>query len=158
MRDAFGGAFMIKLFLVFILVYVSFTAIALNYAKAFKVKNEVIKYIESNEETPFVNPNAAESKEIKTDIQQIAQQLNYHKDINCNVSNVYCDSGIRIEEAGDATNTNGTYYKVTTTLGWSINFLNLFKKASGRDDNKNVIGTWNISGETRLIVNDDETK
>ena len=38
MRDAFGGAFMIKLFLVFILIYVCFIALALNYAKAFKVK------------------------------------------------------------------------------------------------------------------------
>ena len=52
MRDAFGGAFMIKLFLVFIIIYVSFTALALNYAKAFKVKNKIIEYIETNENFP----------------------------------------------------------------------------------------------------------
>ena len=38
MRDAFGGAFMIKLFLVFLAIYIGFTAVAVNYAKAFKVK------------------------------------------------------------------------------------------------------------------------
>ena len=38
MRDAFGGAFMIKIFIIFIFVYICLTAMALNYAKAFKVK------------------------------------------------------------------------------------------------------------------------
>ena len=49
MRDAFGGAFMIKIFIVFILIYISFTALALNYAKAFKAKNFIIDYLEDNE-------------------------------------------------------------------------------------------------------------
>ena len=49
MRDAFGGTFMIQVFLVFILIYISFTALALNYAKAFKVKNKVIDYLENTE-------------------------------------------------------------------------------------------------------------
>ena len=47
MRDAFGGAFMIKIFIVFIFVYICLTAMALNYAKAFKVKNEIITYYKS---------------------------------------------------------------------------------------------------------------
>ena len=42
MRDAFGGVFMIKLALIFIIIYVSFMAVAINYAKAFRVKNQVI--------------------------------------------------------------------------------------------------------------------
>lgn len=49
MRDAFGGAFMIKLLLVFLVIYVCFIAIALNYAKAFKAKNIIIDYIERYE-------------------------------------------------------------------------------------------------------------
>lgn len=50
MRDAFGGAFMIKLMLIFLVIYVCFIAIALNYAKAFKAKNGIIDYIERYEE------------------------------------------------------------------------------------------------------------
>ena len=48
MRDAFGGAFSIQIFLIFILIYVSFIAVSLNYAKAFKVKSAIIDYIEDN--------------------------------------------------------------------------------------------------------------
>ena len=49
MRDAVGGAFMIKLLLVFLAVYTIFIAIAINYAKAFRVKNKVLNIIEQNE-------------------------------------------------------------------------------------------------------------
>ena len=60
MRDAFGGAFMIKIFIVFIFVYICLTAMALNYAKAFKVKNEIITYLEENEITDVCNMNVEE--------------------------------------------------------------------------------------------------
>ena len=49
MRDAFGGEFMIRLFLVFIFIYIMFSAVSLNYAKAFRLKNSVIDYLEKNE-------------------------------------------------------------------------------------------------------------
>ena len=59
MRDAFGGAFMIKIFLISIIVYVCFTALALNYAKAFKVKNKIIDYLENNEISIITDMNAS---------------------------------------------------------------------------------------------------
>lgn len=49
MREAVGGAFMIKLMMVFLVIYVIFIAMALNYAKAFKTKNGIIDYIEKYE-------------------------------------------------------------------------------------------------------------
>lgn len=49
MRDAVGGTFMIRVFLIFLATYIIFIAIALNYAKAFRVKNKVIDIIEQNE-------------------------------------------------------------------------------------------------------------
>ena len=48
MRDAFGGAFSIKLMLIFLILYVSFICVAINYARAFRVKNEIIKFIENS--------------------------------------------------------------------------------------------------------------
>lgn len=48
MRDAFGGAFFIKLMLIFFALYISFIAIALSYTKAFRVKNSIINFIEDN--------------------------------------------------------------------------------------------------------------
>ena len=49
MREAFGGAFTIKLMLIFLAIYIAFIAVALNYAKAFRVKNKIIDIIEQNE-------------------------------------------------------------------------------------------------------------
>ena len=49
MRDAFGGVFMMRLMLVFIVVFVGFGAVSLNYAKAFSIKNRVIDVIEQLE-------------------------------------------------------------------------------------------------------------
>ena len=55
MREGFGGVFMMGLMMVFIVVFVSFLAIALNYAKTFRVKNGIINIIEQyqgfNEDT-----------------------------------------------------------------------------------------------------------
>lgn len=51
MRDAFGGVFTMNFLLVFIFIYVALTAVSLNYAKAFKVKNAVIDVIEQQEVT-----------------------------------------------------------------------------------------------------------
>ena len=65
MRDAFGGAFMIKIFLIFIIVYVCFTALALNYAKAFKVKNKIIDYLEDAEISTKTDMTAAAFEEME---------------------------------------------------------------------------------------------
>ena len=46
MRDAFGGTFMLKLFMVFFIIYVSFIGVALNFAKIYRVKNNVINILE----------------------------------------------------------------------------------------------------------------
>ena len=48
MRDAFGGAFMLKLFLFFIIIYICIMAGAISYTKAFRVKNGIINIIEQN--------------------------------------------------------------------------------------------------------------
>ena len=59
MRDAVGGTFMIRVFLIFLATYIIFIAIALNYAKAFRVKNKVIDIIEQNEGiNDFTSDNA----------------------------------------------------------------------------------------------------
>ena len=42
MREAFGGTFTIQLILLFLAIYIAFIAVALNYAKAFRVKNQII--------------------------------------------------------------------------------------------------------------------
>ena len=49
MREAFGGAFMIRLVLVFIVLYTCFMAVAVNYAKVFRIKNRIINLLEQSQ-------------------------------------------------------------------------------------------------------------
>lgn len=162
MRDAFGGAFMIKLFLVFIFIYVSFTAIALNYAKAFKVKNKVIEYIEANEITDISKMSSVSYNEMKDYFEhELLGNMNYKANINCSTNDYYgvveyCSDGIRIERftpgKKDA-NKLGVYYKVSTSVGWTIPFINKLLNLSGSDGDVSR-GAWIVSGETRTIVSE----
>lgn len=163
MRDAFGGAFMIKLFLVFIIIYVSFIALALNYAKAFKVKNQVIEYLEQEEIVDLKNLPAKDKDLMDLFFEQeILGKMNYKSSINCDnlTDEDYCQNGIRIEHMNKKSNlknkdsnVGGTYYKVSTSFGWSIPFINKLLALSGRDKGAEVaFGRWIISGETRVIV------
>lgn len=156
MRDAFGGAFMIQIFLVFILIYVSFTALALNYAKAFKVKNRIIEYIETNEQVNISDMTAQELINMETFFEEeIHGKMNYYGSLECTNTEEekYCKNGIQIVEQKSGTNTIGKYYKVTTSFGWSIQFFNVINKISGKPDKEAPFSNWKISGETRLIVN-----
>lgn len=49
MRESIGGAWLFTLVISFILLFTGFLCVAVNYNKAFKVKNEVIDYIEREE-------------------------------------------------------------------------------------------------------------
>lgn len=173
MRDAFGGTFMIQVFLVFILIYICFTALSLNYAKAFKVKNAVIDYLESNEITDLSSLNSNEIDKINEFLQtEILDNLEYNFSANniCNTKgasyiltkdeygnvNGYCNNlGIKVSIAGRGENTEGVYYTVSTYIGWSMPFLNNLLKLNGNNEKQPVpIGVWEISGQTRLIVNE----
>ena len=77
MRDAFGGVFMMRLMLVFIVVFVGFGAISLNYAKAFRIKNKVIDLIEQQEIKNITNVKNYTSK-----LDAIVTNADYN--ISCN--------------------------------------------------------------------------
>lgn len=153
MRDAFGGAFMIKLLIVFMVIYIGFIAIALNYAKAFKVKNKVIAYIEENEITDISKMPAAEFDKMNQYFEQeILGKMNYEGSVDCSMQTEYCQHGIRIiKNSPVGSNKKGEYYTVTTTFGWSIPFLNVLLRLNDQDGDVSF-GQWEISGETRTIV------
>jgi len=167
MRDAFGGSFMIQLFLVFIIIYVSFTAIALNYAKAFKAKNIVVSYLEEKEISSVRNNDL--STVVYNEMNdyfanKLAGELNYRYPIStssCTASNprntVLCfnDLGVKIEQIepnDEERNKLGVYYKVTTYFGFQLPFFDRLYAISGADNGQNVIGKWTIVGETRPIA------
>ena len=137
-----------------------FTAIALNYAKAFKVKNKVIDYLEDNEIVTISNMNAREFQNMSDYFEnEILGTLNYRlprSEMNCRGSEAYCDNGISITQI-DAKSTKsdnlGVYYRVETYFTWSIPFLKQLMALSSINSNEQTArGIWKISGETRTII------
>ena len=163
MRDAFGGAFMIKLFLVFIFIYVGFTAIALNYAKAFRVKNKIIDFIETNEITDLSAYIQEGSGSNANQLNNILESANYTVkcrtlnglDTNTVVetSNGFCYHGVLFNRvSGESKSDKYVYYKVTTAVDWNLGVLNLILSFGGNpNDEDPLAGTWKISGETRIV-------
>ena len=55
MQEAFGGTFMLKLFMVFFIIYVAFIGVALNFAKIYRIKNNVINILEQYQYSGVTN-------------------------------------------------------------------------------------------------------
>lgn len=150
MREAFGGAFMIKLMLIFLAIYIAFIAVALNYAKAFRVKNKIIDIIEQSEGISEIDYNNKNEGSVIGNINEYLNNVSYNVNLtdinNKNNDNVHCyDRGYCIEEydglSNDGLSNDGVtskYYKVTTYININFPFFNL---------NFNIP----ITGETRKI-------
>ena len=169
MRDAFGGAFMIRIFLIFILIYILLTAVAMNYAKAYKVKELVVAYLEDNE-VDIEKMNSEEETVFRNYINdKVVQGLNYVREmpeLRCNNPEpTKCfnlpEVGIAIEKIDppQVTSKKGSYYVVKTYFGYNIGFLKLIQSGNNNvnSTDSNSIGIWTITGETRLIFKETVT-
>ncbi|MGN1267896.1 MAG: hypothetical protein ACI4U0_00090 [Candidatus Aphodocola sp.] len=135
MKDAFGGAFMIKIILVFIVIFVTFMAAAVTYAKAFRVKNNVINILEQNQSS---------DKNLDDVINQVDVYLAsvpYNENNETTIRDCskaggkFTDYGVCIVPQGDS---NFRYYKVITYISVSLPFFHIDL-------------TMPISGETKTI-------
>lgn len=125
MRDAVGGSFMIKLLLVFLAVYTIFIAIAINYAKAFRVKNKVLNIIEQNE--------GIKNYDDVTDpaLTQIEEYMNsIHYGVSTTTVENKCEGYNYINKdrgycIATVDNVDASYYKVTTFVTISIPVVRL---------------------------------
>lgn len=115
MREAFGGAFMIRLVLVFIVVYVAFMAVAVNYAKAFRVKNRVINILEQHQYNGNDNVTIDEVDRYLTEIAYIVADDN--RKTQCeNNRGTWTTRGVCIVPKCSDDNKDECYYKVTTYI------------------------------------------
>ena len=137
-----------------------FTAIALNYAKAFKVKNKVVEYLQDNEIGTIEKMNAADFKKMSDYFEnEILGTLNYRQskeEMSCSKEAVYCDNGIEIYQIDakiQESNRLGVYYRVNTYFTWSVPFIRKLMALSNiSQDGETAQGIWKISGETRAIA------
>ena len=144
MRESFGGAFMIKIVMVFIIVYISFMAVAINYAKAFRVKNNVINILEqykysgggSGEKAikkledylPSVPYNLVGIKDkLSNSCKNSADGKKYH----------FMENGVCIIQNSSGSS-NAKYFRVITYISIDFPFFNIHM-------------TFPITGETKSI-------
>lgn len=153
MREAFGGVFMFRLLLVFVFIYVAFTAVSLNYAKAFRVKNKVISYLEENDITDLSNLNCdTELGSLILEKQYIKACKNGNGIITNDSEQLskYCCNGVVISKK----NTTNNYYTytVSTYADWNVGTLNMLFSLSdeSKSDKEVVNGSWKITGEANV--------
>lgn len=156
MRDAFGGTFMIQILLVFIIIYVGFIGIAINYGKSFRIKNYVIDYLEENEIGNL--SNASVMTKMETDISEMLKKYGYKNSTICgsyvNSSELKCIDGVVIHLKGNVQK-NGVkhvYYTVETFIGYNLGFLNSLLSLTRESSSTIPPGYFRISGETKVIV------
>ncbi len=126
MREAIGGALLIKLVMFFIVLYVCFFAIAINYSITFRVKNNIINLIEEYEGYDLAKPH----------IEEYISGVGYYRagagSFNLDAS---CTNGYCIQEL---TSARGKYWKVTTYVSFDFPIIG-------------QITNFPVSGETRVI-------
>jgi len=72
MKESVSGALIMKIMLIFFVLYIAFLAIAINYSQAFRVKNEIINIIEKYE-----GLNGKSESEIKTFLNKVKYTNQY---------------------------------------------------------------------------------
>ena len=120
MRDAFGGTMMITILMVFIVIFVSFTAVIVNVAKTFRIKNAVINYVEQYD---YKNNQSSAETQIESYLRNAGYNLNLSSPLDgCDVR-----SGARWYSQGlcVAPSESGDYYKVTVYVSISLPFFDI---------------------------------
>lgn len=157
MRDAFGGVFMMRLMLVFIVILVAFTAISYKYAKSFRIKNAVIDFVEQNQikDLNYFFNSADDSRFQKINSAIFSSRYN----IRCSNGNGpitddigtigYCYNGIKIMKNETKSKNRTIVYNVYTYVDWDLGVLNKLLLLGGEsEDSQDIIdGVWTITGE-----------
>lgn len=158
MREAIGGTWITQLVIVFIFLFVAFLSLSINYSKAFKVKNEVLSFIEKNEGVSFE----------KTDtLGSIGYINNYLANNNYNTKG-YCE----INDYGQNNLSNNKILTKITTNNRKNKYFYCIKEISSSGDNFKdrkyyevklffkfnlpIIGditTFTVEGQTKDILN-----
>ena len=158
MRDAFGGVFTMNLLLVFIVVLTGFAAVSLNYAKAFRIKNGIIDFIEQEQILNLKDYYKKHSTMPKID--DILDRANYNVEctdgngeIKSKVGGPYaiCYNGIIIEQT--ETKNDVIHYTITTYASWNLGIFNMVLGLAGEDKNSEepISGVWKITGEAKVV-------
>lgn len=150
MKEAIGQVYALQIILAFVILLNGYMAYSVNYARAFRVKNQIVDIIEEYE-----GPNNEEAiDKINTIIDQMTYEVpqrlvnNFKSrysdensgEPNCQNGWCYIEHNVSIDDADGER--NGKYYSVVTFVNIDIPVIN------------NIIGLGDflsVYGETRTI-------
>lgn len=156
MKNAFGATFLIQIVIVFVVIFTGYICLSINQAKAFNVKNEIVKTIERyapNFDTDEFKNAIAETMEregyrLEGDCSRLeGDYVGYERDGSLDYTGdaAFCIMAIPSTIAGGFQNNgnhNAVYYKVVTFYQLEIPIIrSLFNLKA--------------TGETKLIYNKD---
>lgn len=151
MREAVGSTFLFKIMIVFIFFFASFLAIAINYSQAFRIKNQIINFIEQyegmdnnnvNRITEYVTESGYYRDNINCECNSFTctdYEINSNSDRNPNGASVGTAKGVCVRRLQN--DNDDTYYRVTTYVKFNLPLVGEFL-------------TLPVKGETKIIIND----
>ncbi len=131
MKDAFGGVFTIRLMMIFFVIYVTFIGVALNIAKAYRIKNGVINILEQGQYTGG-DLSSGSNAAIGTKLESYLLSIPYIVvDEDNKIKNKYCSAtddsvffkGVCIVPGNE--NSGANYYKVIVFMHAEFPFLHI---------------------------------
>ena len=116
MKEAIGSSWMLGLAVTFIVLFTSYLAVSINYTRAFKVKNEIINIIESNQGFSQNTQN-----KIKTYLDTMGYANTVTNANDCTKYGKYGAGGYCVQKNQ---NGSGYTYKVTTFIKIELPIIN----------------------------------
>lgn len=129
MKDAYGGTFMIGLFLVFFVIYFSIIGVALNFAKLYRIKNNVINILEQYEYNGQNDTNVHEKMEAYLKSVPYSLDKDISLDDDCDIG--FTDLGVCIVQKGEE---DKHYYSVTVYYYARLPVLNIYLPISAKGE------------------------
>lgn len=136
MKESIGGTWLFGIFITFLLLIAGFLCFAINYTKAFKVKDQIINIIERN---GGINYKAKEDASLKEINNYITNDVGYRtlgecpEGYNGYLSNdtatnlkqesFYCIKEVKVNEKAEL---NMVYYKILVFFKFDVPVLNSF--------------------------------
>lgn len=143
MRESFGGLFMMVLLLIILTVVVAFAAIGLSIGKTFRVKNQIISYLEEYEGCDISTGNNSGKAGICNDI--VGDKINEY------LTNTGYNNGYSVRML-DSKRGKGYYYEVTVYATWYLPFVSSNNRSVFSSSSSNGTGgSFSIRGKTDLV-------
>ena len=79
MKEAYGGTFMLYIFMIFFIIFVSIIGVALNFAKIYRIKNNVINILEQYQYRMGDTDNAEVYSKIGSYLKSVPYSINLDK-------------------------------------------------------------------------------